>query len=166
MNANIHSSLSEEARACAGGILNRTLADEFALSSATRDYHWNVTGPQHRSLTELFDQQHRELDRWIEKIAERARTLGVTAATGWTELISAPRFTPARGADLTATTMMANLIDLHDRMVRQLGGDAETCATQCSDPVSAELLRTLFEYHETTAWMLGELLEDREFAEA
>lgn len=157
---------SPETRACVGKILNQTLADEFALSSATRDYHWNVTGRNQRSLQELFDAQYHELDAWIEKLGARARAIGVTAETGWTELIRAPRFTPARGADLNAGTMMAALIELHDQMSHQLAIDAETCASPTVDPVTAELLRALLEYHETTAWMLGELLEDRELAEA
>lgn len=166
MNPPVHPTLSEEARECVGKILNQTLADEFALSSATRDYHWNVSGPQHRNLYELFDEQYHALDAWIEKIAERARMLGVTALTGWAELIKAPRFTPPRGADLNTGTMMAALIDLHDFMTRELGADAGRCEADCGDPLTAELLRALVEYHETTAWMLGELLEDRQLAEA
>jgi starvation-inducible DNA-binding protein len=166
MNAHVNCSLSDEARECVGGILNHALADEFALSSATRDYHWNVSGPNFRSLNELFDGQYRDLDRWIERIVERARALGVTALSGWTELINAPRFTPRRGADLTASTMLAVLIELHDLMARQLDGDATQCAAECGDNVTSELLRELVEYHETTAWVLGELLEDCEFAQA
>lgn len=166
MNAHVTTPLSEAARDCVGRILNHALADEFALSSATRDYHWNVSGPHFRSLYELFDGQYRELDRWIERIAERARALGVTALSGWTELISSPRFTPRRGADLTASTMLAVLIELHDRMARQLAADAAQCAGEWGDSGTADLLRELLEYHETTAWVLGELLEDRELAQA
>lgn len=147
-------------------MLNHALADEFALSAAARDYHWNVTGPCSRSLTEIFDQQYHQLDQWIEKIADRARTVGVAAQTGWSELIKAPRFTPVRGADLDARRMLSSLAALHERMVERLRGDAEKCANTCGDPITAELLQELTEYHETTGWMLGELEGDCELAAA
>jgi len=38
--------LSDEVRDRVIGILNRTLADEHTLYVKTRNYHWNVTGPQ------------------------------------------------------------------------------------------------------------------------
>lgn len=149
-----------------GDILNHALADEFALSSAARDYRWHVSGPQFRSLEAVFDEQYRELDRWIEKIGERARVLGVAARTGWSDLIQTPRIAPARGADLNAACMIAELIGLHDQMAERLKADAELCAQQYSDAATAGLLGGLVEYHETIAWMLGELLEDRAVAQA
>lgn len=166
MYLNLHNELSVDAREHVGAILNQALADEFALSAATRDYHWNVTGPHFRSLHELFDEQYHQLDAWIEKLGERARIIGVAAQTGWTDLISAPRFTPTRGADLSARSMMSVLADLHDRMTDRLRRDAEACSVDCGDAVTAELLKELVEYHETTSWVLGELLQDRDRAQA
>ncbi len=166
MYYNVNNELSAEARECVGSILNHALADEFALSAATRDYHWNVTGPHFRNLHELFDEQYHQIDDWIEKLGERARVLGVVTHTGWTDLIQAPRFTPTRGVDLSARSMLSVLRQLHDRMADRLRRDAEACAVDCGDPVTATLLRELVEYHETTSWVLGELLHDRERAQA
>ncbi|HWA87679.1 MAG TPA: DNA starvation/stationary phase protection protein [Opitutus sp.] len=155
-----------ETRAGVGQILNHVLADEFALSAATRDYHWNVTGPQFRCLQELFDEQYRQLDRWSERIGERVRALGVAAKTGWRELVQARRFRPAPGAGLSADQMMAALIALHEYLAQHLQRDKDECAEQFGDGATAELLAELAEYHDTTAWMLGELMTDRERAEA
>lgn len=166
MYVKTHNDVSETARERLGEILNHALADEFALSAAARDYHWNVTGPHYRSLQEFFDEQYRQIDAWIEKIGERARALGVVARAGWAELIKAPRFTPARGADLTAPCMMTTLATLHEHMAERLREDCAACADEGGDAVTAELLRELIEFHETAAWMLGELLEDRELARA
>lgn len=166
MNVITSSISSQESRERVGSILNQALADEFALSAAARDYHWNVMGPQARSLYELFDEQYHQLDQWIERIAGRARAVGVAARAGWAELIKAPRFAPAQGSGLTTPCMLAALMALHDCMVEQLRSDVETCTARCHDPATAELLSELAEYHETTSWMLGELLEDREISEA
>jgi starvation-inducible DNA-binding protein len=166
MNSMIFPTMSQDSRERVGSILNQALADEFALSAAARDYHWNVVGPQARSLYELFDEQYHQLDQWIEKIASRARAVGVAAKAGWAELIKAPRFAPVRGAGLTTPCMLAALMALHDCMVNQLRTDVETCTAQFHDAATAELLSELAEYHETTSWMLGELLEDREISQA
>ena len=166
MYLNVHNDITPEARERVGAMINQTLADEFALSAATRDYHWNVTGPYFRNLHELFDEQYHQIDSWIEKLGERARVLGIVAQTGWTDLINAPRFTPARGADLNARAMMSNLSELHTRMAGELRRDRRICSEQCADGVTAELLDELIEYHETTAWILGELLQDRDRAQA
>ena len=157
---------SPEARPEIGGILNHVLADEFALSAATRDYHWNVTGPHFRNLRELFDEQYHQLDRWTERVVERARLLGVAAHTGWRDLVKLRRFRPAPGAGLSAGRMMTALIELHEYIGRELQREIERCVAQFGDAGTAELLGELAEYHETTAWLLGELLDDRERAQA
>lgn len=166
MTLNSATALSDEARVRVGEILNHALADEFALSMAARDYHWHVTGPQSRNLYELFNEQYHELDRWIGRIGERARALGIAARTGWSDLIRAPRISPARGVDLSAACMMAELVHLHDQTAERLRADATACAERHGDPISAELLNGLIEYHESIAWMLGELLEDETLARA
>jgi starvation-inducible DNA-binding protein len=164
MHQNAPISLSPEVRERVGSILNHALADEFALSSAARDYHWNVTGPQSRSLNELFNQQYHQIDQWIEKIADRARTIGITAQSGWSELIKAPRFTPPAGAELDAHHMIVALAGLHESMAERLRQDADVCRAIDGDAPTAELLTELLEYHDTMAWMLRELLEDRALA--
>jgi len=166
MNLHHTETSPDETRARIGEILNHALADEFALSSAARDYHWNVTGPHFRSLNEIFDEQYHQIDGWIEKLGARARVIGVAAHTGWAELIKAPRFTPAQGVGLNTRRMLSELIELHEGMAKQLRRDVETCASMTGDAVTGELLGQLTEYHETAAWMLGELLEDRELAQA
>lgn len=158
--------LNEDAHQRATVILDQVLADEFALSMATRDYHWTVTGPHFRSLYELFDEQYRQLDQWMERIVESARHLGVTVRTGWRELAGSPRFTPVHGAELNPRTMMTALIALHTGMVERLRENVKTSQEQIGDRTLTDLLNELLEYHETAAWLLSELLQDRELAQA
>ena len=44
-----------------GRIINLLLADEFVLYSATRGFHWNVTGPHIAWLHDLFEEQFRQV---------------------------------------------------------------------------------------------------------
>ncbi|ACB73916.1 Dps family protein [Opitutus terrae] len=157
-----HTVLTDEARTRVGELLNHALAEESALSVAARDYHWHVSGPQFRSLHEVFDQQHRELDGWVERLGERARGLGVAPRASWNELLAATQLRPARGADLNASCMLAEMIGMHDHVADWL----RSKLASDTDAATAELLHELVEYHETAAWMLGELIENHELAQA
>ena len=51
-------------------ILNTTLADEMVLLTKTRNYHWNVVGPQFNDLHKFFDAQYEELNEILESAVE------------------------------------------------------------------------------------------------
>lgn len=67
--------LSEEQRECVTKILNILLSDEYVLYTKTRNYHWNVTGPQFNDLHKFFESQYGALDEIVDEVAERARSL-------------------------------------------------------------------------------------------
>lgn len=56
--------------------LKSLLANSYALALKTQNYHWNVTGPNFKSLHLLFEEQYDELSTAIDDIAERIRSLG------------------------------------------------------------------------------------------
>ena len=87
----IHTGLNDEARLEVGQILNLLLADEYVLYATTRDYHWNVTGPEFLALHQQFEAQTLQLADWIDDVAERARAIGVGARGNWVELTKAAR---------------------------------------------------------------------------
>ena len=54
-------------------ILNTLLSDEYLLYTKTRNYHWNVVGPQFNDLHKFFEAQYEELNEFVDEVAERAR---------------------------------------------------------------------------------------------
>jgi starvation-inducible DNA-binding protein len=70
--------LLDEQREGAVAILNTLLADEYLLYTKTRNYHWNVVGPQFNDLHKFFEAQYNELNEIVDDVAERSRTLGAT----------------------------------------------------------------------------------------
>ena len=54
--------ISDGDRQAVVDILNTLLADEFLLYVKTRNYHWNVTGPQFHDLHKFFEAQYEKLD--------------------------------------------------------------------------------------------------------
>lgn len=83
--------LSDEQRQGVIGILNANLADFYLLLIKTKKYHWDVVGPQFRSLHELWEEHYLALTQNIDDTAERMRALGgypVGTAAGFLQLTS------------------------------------------------------------------------------
>ncbi|MDD1437639.1 DNA starvation/stationary phase protection protein, partial [Dolichospermum sp. ST_sed10] len=72
----INIGLTEEQRQGVMNLLNQDLADAYVLLVKTKKYHWDVVGPQFRTLHKLWEEHYQELTKNIDKIAERIRTLG------------------------------------------------------------------------------------------
>jgi starvation-inducible DNA-binding protein len=54
----INIGLTDEQRQGSIEIVNRALADEHVIYIKTRNYHWNVIGPQFVAIHELLEQQY------------------------------------------------------------------------------------------------------------
>jgi starvation-inducible DNA-binding protein len=154
--------LNDEARLEVGQILNLLLADESVLYATTRDYHWNVTGPEFASLHKQFQEQYEQIAGWIDDIAERARAIGVGARGNWADLAKAARSSADPGIDLAAEHMIAELLALHEDLIVQLRKDSMECNTRFKDAGTTDFLTGLMEQHEKTAWMLRAQLETEE----
>jgi starvation-inducible DNA-binding protein len=160
MKANI--GLSDEARLEVGQILNLLLADEFLLYATTRDYHWNVTGPEFLSLHVQFENHYTQIAVWIDDVAERARAIGAGARGNWADLARSVRLSADAGIGLPAEHMLSELLALHEQLIVQLRADSEACAVRFKDAGTADFLTGLMEQHEKAAWMLRAQLETEE----
>ncbi len=154
--------INDEARLEVGQILNLILADEYVHYATTRDYHWNVTGPEFRSLHRQFEEQYDQVAGWIDNVAERARAIGVGARGNWADLTKAARSSADPGIGLPAEHMLSELLALHEDLIVQLRTDAEACAARYKDAGTADFLTGLMEQHEKAAWMLRAQLENEE----
>jgi starvation-inducible DNA-binding protein len=158
----INIGLDDEARLEVGQILNLLLADESVLYATTRDYHWNVTGPRFPSLHTLFETQFEQLAKWIDDLAERARSIGIGARGNWADLAKSARTSADPGIGLSGEHMLSELLALHEEMIVQLRTDASACTERYKDAGTADFLTGLMERHEKTAWMLRSQLETEE----
>lgn len=151
--------LGDDDRREVGQILNLLLVDEYVLYTTTRDYHWNVTGPEFRSLHQQFEEQYEQIAGWIDEIAERVRAIGVGARGNWADLTRSARRSAKPGVGLCEEDMLGELLALHEEVIVQLRADSNGCTQRYSDLGTADLLTGLLEKHEKTAWMLRAQLE-------
>jgi starvation-inducible DNA-binding protein len=152
--------LSGEQRAGIVEILNALLSDEYFLYTKTRNYHWNVTGPQFHDLHKFFEEQYTELDEIVDDVAERARSFDGWAFGTLAEFSQHTRLTEHPGQYPKAREMIGNLVTDHEALIRRLRIESETCAESYHDTGTNDFLIGLMEKHEKMVWMLRAFLQD------
>lgn len=140
-------------------ILNKVLANESVLSIKTRNYHWNVIGPNFSELHKFFDEQYGQLDDIIDQVAERSRALDGKSIATMTEFLVKTDLKEYSKQYPEALQMVFNLLQDHKVIIRNLRKDLETCASEYGDMGTSNFLTDLMEKHEKMAWMLRAFLE-------
>ncbi len=153
--------LSDEQRQGVCELLNRDLADANLLLIKTKKYHWDVTGPEFRSLHQIWEEQYEILNTAIDQVAERIRALGefpVGTAEGFIRFSSIKEHT---GEVPPASQMVVNLVDDHEQIIRNLRTHIDQCSEDFHDEGTADFLTGLMEQHEEMAWMLRSFIEGK-----
>jgi starvation-inducible DNA-binding protein len=140
-------------------ILNTLLADEYVLYTKTRNYHWNVVGPQFNDLHKFFEAQYEALNDIVDDVAERSRALGGNAVATLAEFVQGSRLKEHPGQYPAADTMLANLLGDHEAVIQTLRSDLATVMDKYADAGTNDFLTGLMETHEKMAWMLRAFLE-------
>jgi len=154
----INIGLKESQRKPVIDILNALLADEVALYIKTRNFHWNVEGPDFSETHKFFEAQYEELDEIIDEVAERARALGGRAAASMGEYLKLTRLTEDSGKTAGEKAMISALLKDHEALIRQLRTDLEAVGGKYGDMGTNDFLTGLMEQHEKMAWMLRSYL--------
>ena len=151
--------LSEEQRQGVTDLLDRDLADGYLLLIKTKKYHWDVVGPQFRSLHTLWQEHYEALTENIDALAERIRMLGaypIGTAKGFLEYAS---INEDAGSLPNAYGMVENLVSDHEQVIRNLRDHIDQCGEKYHDQGTADFLTGLMEQHEEMAWMLRSFIE-------
>lgn len=137
--------------------MSRVLADTYTLYLKTHHYHWNVTGPQFRTLHLMFEEQYRELWAATDEIAERIRALGEYAPGTYAEFAKLTSIQEDNSVP-NASQMVKNLAKGHEQVVKS-ARDLFDAASEAGDEVSADLMVQRMQVGEKTAWMLRSMVE-------
>ena len=155
----INIGLSEEQRHGVIELLNVDLADLYLLLIKTKKYHWDVIGPQFRTLHTLWEEHYNQLTINIDETAERVRQLGgypLGTAAGFVQYSTIkehPNDLPS------ANEMVARLVQDHEQVIRNLRDHIDQSGEKFHDEGTADFLTGLMEQHEEMAWMLRSFLE-------
>lgn len=144
--------------------LQHLLKDTYALFLLTHNYHWNVEGHQFVSLHTLFEQQYTEMFAAIDEIAERIRALDAYALPDhYAEMLQAVKnlsnpLNKEIDKNKTAQRMIANLIALHEAVVRS-AQSAKKAAVKAGDDESQDMAIGRIQVHQKSLWMLKAIVK-------
>ncbi len=155
----INIGLTDEQRQGVINLLNQDLADAYLLLIKTKKYHWDVVGPQFRTLHELWQEQYEALHETVDAIAERVRMLGGYPIGTAEDFLKHSSISEHAGDIPEATEMVARLADNHEQIIRNLRDHVDQCSEKFHDEGTADFLTGLMEEHEEMAWMLRSFIE-------
>jgi len=155
----INIGLSAQQRQAVCSVLNGLLADEDLLKTKTRNDHWNVRDMHFYELYKFFENRYKILNQKIDGLVERVRSLDGIAAGTMNEFLSLSRLKEDIIRITDAKSMIMNLLEYHESMVRQLKIDFKKVNNNFGDAGTAYFISGLMEKQEKMAWMLRSTLE-------
>ncbi len=140
--------------------LNKLLADEYILYTKTRNYHWNIEGPNFMELHKFYEGLYEELDGVIDAIAERVRQLGHYSQGRLKDFLKQgsldePEYTNDQYKQLK------NLLEDHETIIRGLRTDITEFGEKFKDLGNADFITGLMEKHEKWAWFIRSYTKPR-----
>ncbi len=98
-------------------VLAKVLADEFLLSTKTRNAHWNVEGPDFYDKHKFFEFQYTQLDDILDQVAERIRTLGHYAPASLKQYLELTQFTEELHEKNDSQGFIKELLADHENLI-------------------------------------------------
>lgn len=145
--------LPEATREKVSRILNDQVAGAIHLQLLAKQAHWNVRGPNFRSLHKLFDGVFAAATVWADSLAER------TAQLGWTvdstlELIGTRTTLPPIAVDLADGQ---ELVEGIAKALSTFGASARKCIEQTEehgDMATSDLFTEICRGVDESLWMV------------
>jgi len=156
MKANI--GISEEHLKAVALELNKALADLVVLYTKTRNYHWNVEGPDFSELHKFYEEQYEELAESIDEMAERIRALGHYAEGRLADFLKLTSLVEQEYTN-DQRTQLTNLLNDHETIIRNLRRLVDEFADKYKDAGSSDFVTGLLRQHEKMAWMIRSYLK-------
>lgn len=135
-------------------ILNTLLADEHVLYIKTRKAHWNVEGPDFLTKHMFFEQQYKQLEKIIDDLAERIRTLGHYAQATMAEYLTLTHLSEESKETNNSEGFIKELLRDHETIIIHLRENIEKMEEKWRDDGTSDFITGLLKTHEKMAWML------------
>ncbi len=139
-------------------LLSTILSDEVILYTKTRKFHWNVSGESFIELHRLFEEQYKQLEIFIDEIAERIGKLGQNTIGTMNEFLKHSSIKEHPGKYTSSKDSIKELLEDHETVIIELRAGIDDCVEENKDAGTADFLTGLMEHHETIAWVLRRYL--------
>ncbi len=138
--------------------LQQTLVNLIDLAVSGKQAHWNVIGPNFRSLHLAFDEVVEVARAGIDEIAERMRAVGTEPdgrAATVVESSELPKFPKSEIASERAAELVVKAINAVTGQMRKVFDDVDE-----ADPTSADILNAYIGQLEQQAWFIDSTLRE------
>jgi starvation-inducible DNA-binding protein len=151
--------ITEKNRNEVAAILNKILANEYALYTKTLNFHWNVEGCDFHALHLFFEKQYEELLDIVDDVAERVRSVGCKTIASLKEFAKLSSVEDELfGGGKNQMQMVEQLAVDHETIIKLIRKDADVVLNKHDDIGTNNFLIDLLEDHEKMAWMLRAFL--------
>lgn len=133
-------------------LMNKVLADTFAMYLKAHNFHWNVTGPNFPQYHSFFGDLYEELHGAVDPIAEHIRTLNSFAPGSLSRFTSLTSIADSNSVPATAA-MFEELFKDNQTVLNSLSA-AERLADRFSEVGLGNFLQDRIDTHKKHAWML------------
>lgn len=137
--------------------LNKLLADEVLLYMKTRNFHWNIEGPNYQEMHDFYERQYQQLDQIIDQIAERIRSIGHYAEARLADYLKLTNLIESPYTNLQ-NDQLKSLLASHETIIHLLRR-LVPLFEQHQDMGSSDFVTRLLGTHETMAWKIRAYLD-------
>jgi starvation-inducible DNA-binding protein len=137
------------------GGLNALLADVFALSLKTKNFHWHMSGPHFRDYHLLLDEQAEQIFAMTDDIAERVRKIGGTTIRSIAHVSRLQRISDNDADFVDPGDMLAELREDNKALVISMLAAHDLCE-DANDVATASLLENWIDETQRRVWFLFE----------
>lgn len=156
LNVNGTATQNQEASLTMAQSLSHILADTYLLYLKTQNFHWNVQGRLFYGIHNLLEEQYKEMAIAVDNLAERIRTLGLSAPGSFHQFLELSSLKEAKGVS-SAEEMVRELSEDHLTLRNKLGAVLQQAEAN-NDVSTVEILSGRISTHEKQAWMLSSML--------
>lgn len=135
-----------------GNSLKVTLADTFVMMTQAWSFHWNVEGPDFRSLHEMFSEIYTDLQGAVDPLAENIRSLDVYAPGSLKRFIELTTLEEDVKIP-TAANMVLRLLETNQKVIISLNTALEQAKVENNEGV-INFLGERLEIHAKWSWFL------------
>ena len=134
--------------------LSKILADEYVLSTKTKNAHWNVEGADFYDKHKFFESQFEQIDEFIDAVAERIRALGHYAPASLKSFLELTQLTEMSSEKNDSNGFIKELLSDHESIIIKLRENITRFTNDYQDLGTSDFITGLMEKHEKMAWFL------------
>jgi starvation-inducible DNA-binding protein len=132
--------------------LSKIMLNEYVLYTKTRNDHWNVEGSDFYDKHKFFEVQFGQIDDFIDRVAERIRTLGYYPPATLTAFLNLTQLTEKASEKNDSKGFIEELLEDHQSLIVRLRENIHRFATEYGDLGSSDFIAGLMEEHKKMAW--------------